>query len=95
MKGTYLEAVSFHVVLSTDLFRHTPSELLVIFERRLCVFLRERRDFTCTPNRLHREQKRNHIRLLIADIRKLRSLVGVSKQNKLSAAGVIKQLAAT
>ena len=92
MKGTYLEAVSFHVVLSTDLFRHTPSELLVIFERRLCDSLRERSDFTCPPNPLHREQKRNHIRLLVADIRKLRSLVVASKQNRLSAAGVINQI---
>ena len=92
MKGTYLEAVSFHVVLSTDLFRYTPAELLVIFERRLCDSLRERRDFTCPSNPLHREQKRNHIRFLVADIRKLRSLVVFSKQNRLSAAGVINQI---
>lgn len=94
MKGTYLETVSFNIVLGTDLFHHTPTELLAIFERKLCRSLKERSEFTFPAGRLHRKQKRKHIRLLVADIRKLRSLSIANQHTRRSAAGVIKQMGA-
>ncbi|PSU36311.1 hypothetical protein [Photobacterium lutimaris] len=93
MKGTYLETVSFNIVLGADLSRYTPTELLAIFERKLCRSLKERSEFTFPAERLHRIQKRNHIRMLVADIRKLRSLAITSQHSRRSAAGVIKQMA--